>query len=148
MAAEAWPEGFAEGAGDKTPTEKNFKPEWIQTLGDRSDSIVYTKDNSADFSYIGMPVGGIGAGELYLSGDGRLWDWDVFGSHVSAGFPVEGGLAYIHPHTARDPYDSQQEVVDQMIFVLAAAHDVRLAIPADPPGTYTEEDDRMDRQWN
>ncbi len=97
----------------KTPVVKSFDPAWIKNLANRGEPTLYTKANSNNFAYIGMPVGGIGAGELYLSGDGRLWDWDVFGSHVSAGFPVEGGLAYIHPHTARDPYDSQQEVIDQ-----------------------------------
>jgi uncharacterized protein (DUF608 family) len=97
----------------KTPTEKKLDPAWIKTLADRGEPTLFTKDNSNDFAYIGMPVGGIGAGELYLSGDGRLWDWDIFGTMCKPGFPVEQGLAYVHPHKVSDPADGAQIVVDQ-----------------------------------
>lgn len=100
-------------AGGKTPTAKNLDPAWIKALADRGEPTLSTKDNSSDFDYIGMPVGGIGAGELYLSGDGRLWDWDIFGTLCKPGFPVEQGLAYRTPHAVGNPADAAQIVLDQ-----------------------------------
>ena len=97
----------------KTPVVKNLDAAWIRKLAERGEPTLYTKANSNDFAYIGMPVGGIGAGELYLSGDGRLWDWDIFGTRVSASFPVEQGLAYPQPHKVGDAHDTFQTVLDQ-----------------------------------
>ena len=58
-------------------------------------------------------MGGTGAGEIYLSGDGRLWDWDIFGTRCRPGFPVEQGLAYASPHQVNDMHDRSQQVVDE-----------------------------------
>jgi non-lysosomal glucosylceramidase len=100
-------------SGGKTPTLKKVDPAWAKSLADRGVPMVYTKDNSKNFQYLGMPIGGIGTGELYLGGDGKLWEWDIFGTRCSAGFPVEGGAAYQFPHTANAPGDPFQTVVQQ-----------------------------------
>ena len=41
---------------------------------------------------IGMPVGGLCAGQLYLGGDGKLWHWDIFNKTIGTG---DGN--YAHP---------------------------------------------------
>ena len=44
---------------------------------------------------IGMPVGGICTGQVYLGGDGQLWYWDIF--NVSMLDPGnEGGYRYLY----------------------------------------------------
>ncbi|WP_427892718.1 GH116 family glycosyl hydrolase [Kribbella sp. GL6] len=57
---------------------------------------------------IGMPVGGGTTGQVYLSGDGRLWAWDVFNP---TSFPLGGadfsGHHYAFPLSADDPGASQ-----------------------------------------
>lgn len=49
-------------------------------------------------NYIGMPVGGICTGQVYLGGDGQLWYWDVFNiAAIEPGGP--GDRYYLNPLT-------------------------------------------------
>jgi uncharacterized protein (DUF608 family) len=64
------------------PADKKLAAEWVKSLYARGAPEVW---RGSDLKYVGMPVGGIGAGQLYLGGDGRLWHWDIFNRHISTG---------------------------------------------------------------
>ena len=83
------------------PTRKGLDPAWAESLAMRGgvlDAGIQTSDKSY-LPNIGMTVGGIGCGTVYLSGDGRLYVWDVFcQSHegvVASSAPVPAGLENI-----------------------------------------------------
>jgi len=60
---------------DPIPQDKKLSQAWLDSLTARGEQSVYS---GSELRWIGMPVGGIGAGTVYLGGDGRLWLWDVF----------------------------------------------------------------------
>ena len=60
----------AEDFAQLVPADKKLRPEWVQSLFARGTRTVYRGD---ELEKIGMPVGGICAGMLYLGGDGKLW---------------------------------------------------------------------------
>jgi hypothetical protein len=51
------------------PADKKLDPAWVRSLFERGEPTVF---RGAELDLIGMPVGGIGAGQLYLGGDGKL----------------------------------------------------------------------------
>ena len=80
------------------PANKNLDPNWVASLFARGTPTVVTA--TADLNRIGMPVGGICCGQLYLRGDGRLWFWDIFNSPTSA---MLGGVNYDSPFDSSSP---------------------------------------------
>jgi uncharacterized protein (DUF608 family) len=64
------------------PSDKKLNPDWVHSLTDRGERAVY---RGRDLDKIGMPIGGLFAGQLYLGGDGKLWHWDVFNQHSGSG---------------------------------------------------------------
>ena len=67
------------------PAEKNLPQEWVQSLFDRGAPSSYSGDALMN---IGMPVGGITTGALvYLGGDGKLWNWDIFNRPLNGVMP-------------------------------------------------------------
>ena len=59
-------------------TVEQSDPERITLLAQGARLTVYTRRNGNNFGYIGMPTGGIAAGQPYLGGNGRLWFRDIF----------------------------------------------------------------------
>jgi len=67
----------------KVPVDKKLDAAWVAGLRARGGPRVYRGE---ELKPIGMPIGGIGAGQMYLGGDGRLLHWAVFNKHVNTGY--------------------------------------------------------------
>ncbi len=79
------------------PADKKLSAEWVKSLFERGTRTAYRWPESEK---IGLPVGGICAGQLYLGGDGRLWHWDIFNQILST-----GAEHYAHPLKPTSPVD-------------------------------------------
>jgi len=65
------------------PVEKHLDPAWVKSLSERGKSHVFTGN---ELRHVGMPIGGLFSGQLYLGGDGQLWHWDVFNDFLFTGW--------------------------------------------------------------
>ncbi len=74
------------------PLDKNLDPKWIKSLYNRGKETAYFKRKN-ELSFIGMPVGGLHAGTVYVGGDGRLWLWQIYNE------TFEGAQEGIDPKT-------------------------------------------------
>lgn len=79
------------------PADKKLSPDWVKSLTARGQRTTY---RGPELDKIGMPVGGLCAGQLYLSGDGRLWHWDIFNQHIGT-----GAEHYAKPLSPSSPLD-------------------------------------------
>lgn len=68
------------------PVDKKLDPAWVASLTARGERVWYS---GGDLPTIGMPVGGICAGQVYLSGEGRLVYWDIFNSSFNSGYGAQ-----------------------------------------------------------
>mgnify|MGYP001150223787 CR=1 FL=1 len=59
------------------PENKSIDPSWQRSLFNRGEASTYLKSKN-ELKYIGMPVGGLHAGTVYVGGDGRLWLWQIY----------------------------------------------------------------------
>ncbi|MBU4459378.1 MAG: hypothetical protein KJ579_02325 [Verrucomicrobia bacterium] len=73
------------------PADKKLDPDWVKSLFARGAPAPVRWPESR---FVGMPVGGICCGQLYLGGDGRLWYWDIFNRAYNSG---GGGPRYAKP---------------------------------------------------
>ncbi len=64
------------------PADKKLSKKWVQSLFERGKPEVYSSEEK-ELKHIGMPIGGIACGHLYLGGDGRLWLWHIFKAEYS-----------------------------------------------------------------
>jgi len=96
------------------PTDKKLDPAWVASLTARGEPTVVT--DSEALKHIGMPIGGLCTGTLYLGGDGRLWLWDIFNRVVEGivprqvqykgqSVPNRNGANYISPAAPQSPID-------------------------------------------
>ena len=91
----ASPEDF----GHYVPAEKKLSRRWLDSLFERGERQAWRGE---DLLTIGMPVGGIAAGQLYLRGDGTLAAWQIFNRHVFTGYGANCYRTYRPP----SPVDS------------------------------------------
>lgn len=84
------------------PADKKLRPEWLKALFERGAPTEY---RDAELDKIGMPIGGIGAGQLYLGGDGRLWHWDLFNLPQPRRFTSTDGPNYAKPPVPHHPLE-------------------------------------------
>src|SRR5271157_5075192 len=79
------------------PADKKLSPDWVKSLFARGTPEVL---RGGELKFVGMPVGGICAGQLYLGGDGRLWHWDTFNRYINTDC---SGPHYANPLTPSSP---------------------------------------------
>jgi uncharacterized protein (DUF608 family) len=86
------------------PRDKKLNPDWVGRLTEPGQPETY---RGPELSWIGMPVGGIACGQLYLGGDGRLWYWDIFTSTTTTDYDskIWAGPHYEHPLQPRPIVD-------------------------------------------
>jgi uncharacterized protein (DUF608 family) len=96
------------------PIDKKLNPRWVASLTARGEPTVVT--NPVASQHIGMPIGGLFTGTLYLGGDGKLWLWDIFNRVVEGILPrqvqykgqsvgTRNGANYISPASPKSPLD-------------------------------------------
>ena len=100
------------------PADKKLDPDWVRSLSARGVPTVYR--GREELGYIGMPIGGLCAGTMYLSGDGRLWLWEIFNRDIEGILPerqqdvigpngakvsTRNGANYLNPQGPFSPLD-------------------------------------------
>ena len=101
------------------PPDKKLDPQWVASLFARGEATVYSKSRG-ELQFIGMPVGGLCCGTVYLGGDGKLWLWDIFNQNANGieprnvmwsgfGHPhdvnPQNGANYVQPARQESPFE-------------------------------------------
>jgi uncharacterized protein (DUF608 family) len=101
-AAIAGPFAAGEIAQGLVPEDKKFTKEWRDSLAARGSATEY-RLSRGELDFIGLPIGGLTAGQLYLGGDGKPWLWDVFNLPPSAEARSGSGPHYAQPQKPASP---------------------------------------------
>ncbi|MCP5522008.1 MAG: hypothetical protein H7A46_10725 [Verrucomicrobiales bacterium] len=90
------------------PVDKQLDPAWVRSLFAKGEPEWFA---GSDLETIGMPVGGICAGQVYLTGDGRLAYWDIFNQNNNTGYGAvnwkEGRSPYEKVESFKLVYDAE-----------------------------------------
>ncbi len=89
--------------GFPIPADKGFDQAWTRSLTARGEPTVYSSLRD-ELKYIGMPIGGVCCGQVYLGGDGRLWHWDILNLPQEAIWTSCSGDPYVNPPEPRSPF--------------------------------------------
>lgn len=77
------------------PENKNLSEHWKNSLLDNVEQKVYRGE---ELKTIGMPIGGIGAGQLYVRGDGTLACWWIANNAYNTGAGRSDEMNFDTPH--------------------------------------------------
>ncbi|UZO80290.1 GH116 family glycosyl hydrolase [Aquimarina sp. ERC-38] len=104
---------FAQKDRDKAyiPLEKNISDDYINSLFKKGDQKIYSKE---ELKHISMPCGGIGTGQVEVTGYGEL----IFSESIynqqqqpNAGFGLSTGYQYIHPQELQQKLPNEFTVI-------------------------------------
>ncbi|GAG63671.1 unnamed protein product, partial [marine sediment metagenome] len=96
------------------PANKGLDSAWVRSLTTRGEKQTYTDRKALE--HIGMPVGGLFAGTVYLGGDGRLWLWNILNddregieprpiSYKGTALRARDGTNYVTPAPRAYPFE-------------------------------------------
>ena len=98
----AGPFEFGEIGQELVPKDKKFTQAWLESLSARGTPSEY-RLSRGELGFIGMPIGGITTGQLYLGGDGVPWLWDIFNQRPAAEASSGSGPHYATPQKPVSP---------------------------------------------
>lgn len=105
--------GAVEDIDHFVPADKHLDSNWVASLFERGEPCWHAGD---ELKTIGMPIGGICAGQVYLTGQGRLLFWDVLNKHWST---LDGRANYLRDRppatTVKDGSDMQEITAMPMV---------------------------------
>jgi uncharacterized protein (DUF608 family) len=83
--------------GHHVPVDKGLSAEWRKGLWDKERKVY----RGNELLTIGMPCGGIAAGQLYVRGDGTLGNWWIANNAYNTGYGIDSLIRF---NTAQGPW--------------------------------------------